>query len=39
MGQSEDAAQFARRSLELSREIGDQPDRGSFPFLSPEEGN
>ena len=35
MGQQDDAAKFARQSLDLSLEIGDQPARGSFPFVPP----
>jgi tetratricopeptide (TPR) repeat protein len=37
MGQPERAAELARRSLDLSREIGDQPAGGSFPFIPPDE--
>ena len=37
MEQPERATEFARRSLDVSREIGDQPDRGSFPFIPPDE--
>jgi len=35
IGQQDDAAKFARQSLDLSLEIGDQPARGSFPFVPP----
>jgi len=33
MGQQDDAVEFARQSLDQSLEIGDQPARGSFPFI------
>jgi hypothetical protein len=35
IGQQDDAAKFARQSLVASLGIGDQPARGSFPFVSP----
>jgi tetratricopeptide (TPR) repeat protein len=35
LGQQDDAVKFARQSLDLSLEIGDQPARGSFPFVPP----
>ncbi|MCP4541031.1 MAG: tetratricopeptide repeat protein [Chloroflexi bacterium] len=35
MGQQDDGVKFARQSLDLSLEIGDQPARGSFPFVPP----
>jgi tetratricopeptide (TPR) repeat protein len=33
IGQQDHAVDFARQSLDLSREIGDQPARGWFPFM------
>jgi tetratricopeptide (TPR) repeat protein len=35
IGRQDDAAKFARQSLDLSLDIGDQPARGSFPFVPP----
>ncbi len=39
LGQQDDAVKFARQSLDLSLEIGDQPARGSFPFVPPGDGD
>ena len=39
MEQPDSATEYARQSLELSREIGDQPDKGGFPFIPPQGGD